>query len=141
MKNIFSISLLSGQTSKISIQFFRYVIVGGVSAVVDISIFMLCITTFHMHYLVAQTFGFIIGITLNYFLSILWIFESIRKKTEETILFLITGIIGLFLSYVLLWVLIDIFHLTVFDNLIAKIISILIVLGWNFTSRKFFIFK
>jgi len=141
MKNIFSISLLSGQTSKISIQFFRYVIVGGVSAVVDISIFMLCITTFHMHYLVAQTFGFIIGITLNYFLSILWIFESIRKKTEETILFLITGIIGLFLSYVLLWVLIDIFHLTVFNNLIAKIISIVIVLGWNFTSRKFFIFK
>lgn len=121
-------------------QFFRYVLVGAISALFDTGIFMLCTVLFHTHYLIAQTFGFLVGISINYLLSIAFIFESRRKRLPETALFFLTGVVGLLLSYLILFVLIDLFAITMFDTLLAKLITITLVLGWNFASRKFFVF-
>ena len=85
--------LFLGPPAGSRIQFFRYVIAGGISSVLDISVFMLCTTVFQSHYLVAQTFGFAIGITSNYLMSIWWIFESNRKFMEEVSLFFLTGLV------------------------------------------------
>ncbi len=123
------------------LQLLRYIFVGGVAAVFDTSIFFFFSSTLHTHYLVAQTFGFTIGIITNYILSILWVFERKRNFISETSLFLATGIVGLLLSYFFLWILIDILYMTAFENMAAKMITIALVLVWNFTSRKFFVFK
>lgn len=128
------------KTSKTHLQLFRYIIVGAICALFDTGIFMIFTTLLDAHYLVAQTLGFLVGISLNYFLSITFVFQSKRKRLPETTLFLLTGIIGLLISYFFLWLLIDILALTAFENLIAKLLTIIIVLGWNFTSRKVLIF-
>ena len=128
------------KSTKTHLQFFRYALVGALCAIFDTGVFLLVTTLFDGHYLVAQTLGFLIGISLNYILSITFVFERKRDRLPETSLFLLTGIIGLFLSYFFLWLFIDIFSLTQFENLIAKLLTIIIVLGWNFSSRKLLIF-
>lgn len=132
--------LFAGKTSRTRIQFFRYVFVGGISAVIDTGVFMLLTVSADAHYILAQTFGFIAGITTNYLLSISWIFERSRSVLPETGLFLATGLVGLLLSYLLLYVFIDILGMTAFENMVAKLLTIAIVLAWNFTSRKFLVF-
>lgn len=124
-----------------SIQLLRYLFVGGIAALVDFSGFMVMTTALEAHYLLAQTIGFIAGITTNYTLSSLWIFESRHKRLIETSLFLATGLIGLLLSYTLLWLLIDILEITWFENAVAKLMTIGVVLLWNFSSRKWFVFQ
>lgn len=124
-----------------SIQLLRYLFVGGIAALVDFSGFMIMTTVFETHYLFAQTVGFIAGITTNYTLSTLWIFESRHKRLTETSLFLATGLIGLLLSCALLWLFIDILGITWYENAVAKLISIGLVLIWNFSSRKWFVFQ
>jgi|SRR6185369_902970 len=128
------------KTNKTYIQLLRYTFVGGISTILDTAVFMVSTVFLNAHYLVAQTFGFLAGISLNYFLSISFIFESKRSRLTEITLFLITGLIGLILSYILLWFFIDILSITTYENLLAKLLTIVIVLGWNFTSRKLFIF-
>ncbi len=132
--------LFVGKTSRTRIQLLRYLFVGGISAVIDTGVFMLLTVSADAHYILAQTFGFIAGITTNYLLSISWIFERSRKILPETGLFLATGLVGLFLSYLLLFLLIDVLGLTAFENMAAKLLTIAIVLAWNFTSRKFLVF-
>lgn len=133
--------LFFGKTSRTHIQIFRYLFVGGISAVVDTSIFAIFVIPLNTHYLVAQTFGFLAGITTNYLLSISWVFERSRRSLSETSLFLATGIIGLLLSYLLLWIFIDILRLTAFENMAAKLLTITLVFIWNFTSRKILVFQ
>lgn len=134
-------TLFLKKTSRIRIQLLRYLFVGGIAALIDTGVFIFFTVRFDSHYLIAQTFGFIAGITANYLLSIAWIFKQSRQILPEVGLFLITGIIGLFLSYLLLFIFIDILHITAFENIAAKILTIALVLIWNFTSRKFFVFK
>jgi putative flippase GtrA len=134
-------TLLIKKAERTKIQLFRYVIVGGIAAVIDTGVFMLFSSGVGMHYIAAQTAGFIAGITANYLLSTLWIFERSRGRTSEISLFLATGVIGLLLSYALLWLLIDILSFTLFGNLAAKIATVGIVFIWNFGSRKLFVFK
>lgn len=131
--------LIKSETT--SIQFFRYLFVGGFAALVDFGFFMLMGVVFHQHYLVAQTFGFITGITTNYMLSTVWIFRSRYARLTESGLFLVTGLIGLLLSYFLLWLLIDILEITWYENALAKLLTIFLVLIWNFSSRKWFVFQ
>lgn len=131
--------LIKSETT--SIQLFRYLFVGGLAAGVDFMSFMLMSATFHQHYLFAQTIGFVTGITTNYILSTLWIFKSRYTRLIETSLFLFTGLIGLLLSYLLLWFFIDILGMTWFENAIAKLFTIFLVLLWNFSSRKWFVFQ
>lgn len=124
-----------------SIQFFRYLFVGGFAALVDFGIFMLMVAVFYQHYLIAQTFGFIIGISTNYILSTVWIFRSRYARLTESSLFLVTGLVGLLLSYIFLWLLIDILEMTWYENAFAKLLTIFLVLIWNFSSRKWFVFQ
>lgn len=123
-----------------AVQIFRYLLVGGIAAIIDFGIFMLVTTVYDQHYILAQTAGFTAGIATNYTLSRLWIFESRYNRITETSLFLLTGLIGLLFSYFLLWLLIDVFHILWYGNGVAKILTILLVLLWNFSSRKWFVF-
>lgn len=123
------------------VQFLRYLFVGGISTLIDIAIFYIFNSMIYLdHYLFAQTAGFLAGLALNYLLSIKWVFQGGGNIIREFTLFAIIGIGGLLLSYLILWLLIDFFDLTNYENMLAKSIAVILVLVWNFGMRKKFVF-
>lgn len=129
--------ILVSKTDKTHIQFFRYLFVGGFSAVVDIGSLFLMTDIFHINYLVSAAIAFTFGIISNYFVSTIWIFESKGNKRKEFLIFVLIGIVGLLWNELILWSLVSkigLFYLT------AKIISTGFVLFWNFGMRKKFVF-
>jgi putative flippase GtrA len=124
-----------------SIQFFRYAIVGGLATAADVGTFYVANSILGWHYLAAQTAGFVIGLAVNYALSIRWVFRSTGRVGREIALFAAIGVAGLLLSYAMLWLLIDIARVRLFRNMVAKLITTLVVLAWNFGMRRQFVFR
>lgn len=129
--------LFSEPTEDTLVQFFRYIFVGGVAFVADAAVLWLC--SLAMHYLIATAIAFIAGLAVNYALSKWLVFTE--KKTKAAVEFLIYGIIGLIglgITEGLMYLFTDVVGLHL---LISKIIAAAIVLVWNFTARKFTLYR
>lgn len=132
--------LLKQQTDRISIQFFRYIFVGGIAFIVDFGSLFIFTDIFGLYYLISAAIAFILGLITNYILSINWVFNrrTLNNRTYEFGLFTIIGIIGLALNEFFIW------FLTAeigFYYLISKIITAIIILFWNFFARKLTLFR
>jgi putative flippase GtrA len=98
----------------------------------------------HNGILLAAAFGFIAGSVFNYIFSLLFVFKQIdenakRRKIRSFVLFVIIGIIGLFITELCMYAGIYLFGQRRY--LIVKIFAAGIVLLWNYAGRKVFIFK
>ena len=93
-----------------------------------------------MYYLLSGIFAFIIGLMINYKISITWVFKnrSVKSKKKEFLLFAFIGFVGLILNEFFIW-----FFTNIKNNnyLISKCISVFLVYSWNFFVRKFILFK
>lgn len=130
--------LLGRKINKGILQFFRYLICGGIATLTDISILFALTHFLHIYYLIAAACGFITGITINYSLNIILVFKSSGEIKKEFPLFALIGIGGLIWTEIILWILVDKLN---FYVMIAKIIAIALVLNWNFFMRKKFVFS
>jgi putative flippase GtrA len=119
-------------------QFFKYLLVGGLSALLDTSCLYVLYTYFGLDPLLAGAIGFLIGVVSNYIMSIIWVFESSGNVKTEFTLFAIIGIGGLLWTELILWILIDITHVPV---MASKLVALALVLIWNFGMRKKFVFS
>ena len=133
-------SLLFHDTDKWSIQFFRYTIVGGLAFVADYSLLFVLTEYLGLHYLVSATISFIVGLTINYILSIFWIFRhsKLESRIIEFIIYGIIGVIGLFINNAMLYLLTDYVSLY---YMLSKLITAAVVMGWNFVGRKLILFN
>ena len=133
-------TILKQETERTIIQLFRYVFVGGAAFIVDFGTLFILTDFFGIYYLISAAIAFILGLIVNYILSISWVFNN-RKLDNSTLefgVFTLIGIVGLGLNEVFIWF----FTAEVgFYYLISKIISAVIVLFWNFFARKYVLFK
>ncbi len=133
-------TILKQETERTIIQLFRYVFVGGAAFIVDFGSLFILTDFFGIYYLISAAIAFILGLIVNYILSISWVFNN-RKLDNSTLefgVFTLIGIVGLGLNEVFIWF----FTAEVgFYYLISKIISAVIVLFWNFFARKYVLFK
>ncbi|MCI2069394.1 MAG: GtrA family protein [Bacilli bacterium] len=93
--------------------------------------------------IVSVTMGFIVGVTINYLCSVYMVFKattekSIGKTGKGKFLFVFLGAVGLFMGYGLQWFFFDLLKV---GYVVTFIIRTLIVLVWNYLSRKAWIFK
>ena len=128
------------KTDNTIIQLFRYTFVGGISFVGDFSSLYIFTEIVGFHYLLSAAIAFAIGLTINYILSILWVFKtkSINNRLIEFLIFAVIGIVGLGLNELIIWYStekIKIFYLH------SKLISTAIVYFWNFFARKYILYK
>ena len=132
--------LFNGKTNNTLLQLFRYTFVGGFAFLIDFSTLFALTEYLHIHYLVSAGIAFIIGLIINYFLSVKWVFNSrsINNKWLEFGIFTLIGLVGLSLNELFIWMLTDIFLIY---YLLSKIITALIVYSWNFFARKFLLFN
>ena len=119
---------------------FRYAGVGGIAAIVDFLIFAVFAKLLNFNYLAVGAVGFIIATTINYFLSVRFVFESGVRfgfRKEISLVFLIS-FIGLGINQAVLYFGIGILG---WEMLFIKLCATGSVFFWNFGARSEFIFK
>lgn len=122
------------------IQIGRYGLVGGGAFIVDFGAYFL-LETVGFHYLTAGVISFVIGFAFNFTFSRWLIFRAIaapKVKAGELLSVLGISLIGLLLTEGLLFIGIDLLRL---DFRVAKIIASVLVLFWNYITRKIFVYK
>lgn len=118
-------------------QFLLYLIVGGLSFVVDIAAFV-GLRALAAPVIPASVASFILATAANYLLSILLAFERGRfRQHVEMMRFLIVVLIGLALNTLLVWWFV--YPLSI-NPTAAKIVAVPIVLVWNYLGRRWLVF-
>jgi putative flippase GtrA len=132
--------VITRNTDKTEIQFFRYIFVGGVAFIVDFTSLYVLTDFFGIYYLYSAAAAFILGLVVNYFISISWVFNKrkLNSKTIEFSVFAMIGIVGLGLNEIFIWFFTD--ELNLF-YLVSKILAAIIILFWNFFARKITLFN
>ncbi|MDE6445362.1 MAG: GtrA family protein [Alistipes sp.] len=120
------------------IQLFRYFFVGGAAFSVDFGLLWL-LTEWGVHYLLSAACSFVAGLTVNYALSVRWVFRNrtLHSRIAEFVSFAAIGLAGLGLNEAIVWAATDWAGLY---YLVSKIISTAVVFFWNFTARKYLLF-
>ncbi len=131
--------LILHKSDKITVQFVRYAVVGGVATVVDWAVFFCSMSFLFTGYITALVVSFSLGTLVNYILSRAWVFNVGRTQIlPEFIYFTLIGAAGLILSVVVMRFLVEVL---VFIPMAARIITTVVTLIWNFTARKFLVFN
>jgi putative flippase GtrA len=129
--------ILGRKVNKGFLQYFRYLICGGIATVTDVGILFVLTHFLHINYLFVAAVSFLCGISVNYTLNSLLVFQSSGKIKREFSVFAMIGLGGLAWTELILWILVDKLNIYV---MIAKVLAIVIVLQWNFFMRKKFVF-
>ena len=137
LKSLFS-RLFLGKTNKLTIQIFRYFLIGGAAFVVDFSVLFFMASVLNINYLFSAGVSFILGLIVNFALSISWIFnkESFNWRSlagTYFFVFVFTGLVGLGLNQFFIYAFTEWLNL---NYLVSKLITVPLVLVWNFFSRK-----
>lgn len=125
--------LFIDKTTNGFIQLFRYLFVGGFSAVVDIGSLFFFTAVLDVHYLISAALAFVLGTIVNYVLSVAWIFKSSGKFKTEFTLFTMIGLGGLGLNELIIWLAVEYGEL---HYMVAKLISVSVVVFWSFSLRR-----
>lgn len=123
---------------KLIAQLMKFVVVGGLSFVLDFIIYYVLTNFFSVYYLIAGFFSFSLSLIFNYLMSMKFVFKSKDdlKKTHEFAIFVTLSVMGLGLNLLSLYILVDIFKM---NDLIAKVFVAGIVMIFNFVTRKIFL--
>jgi len=122
-------------------QIFKYFIIGFLCFLIDISILYVLLELKIINYILASAIGYLTGSTINYWLSINWVFKKrnlIKYWKVEFTFFIIIEVIALLLMSSSLYLLREFLHLNVF---IAKIIATIIAAIFNYLSKYRFLFS
>ena len=146
-------------------EIFRFLLVGGGATVCDYLVHALVENVLRALtdwttavLLIATASGFLVGMLINWVLSIIFVFRAVRNKKDATskksfMIFVLISLIGLGLTLVGVWLLkthvIPEFALfrtekflgVTWNEWVAKAIMTCIVLVWNYLGRKIFVFK
>lgn len=122
------------------IQFFRYLFVGGFATVADWAVFYLLDSTHPEWMYFSTAAAFLAGLGVNYVLSKHFVFPLCSKyhKLTEFAVYIVTGLIGLGMTELIMFILADklgVGHMT------TKIIATAVVFAWNFGSKKILLYR
>jgi putative flippase GtrA len=121
-------------------EFARYCLAGGLAFLADFATFLLLSELRGVNYLVANTLGFLAGLIVNYLISISWVFahRKYATATPEFSFFAIIGVGGIALGNSGMWLLIELLE---FGHIQAKCLVTAVVLLYNYSMRKYFLFR
>ena len=122
------------------IQLLRYGIVSVIALGADFGTLIALIEMAGWHYLYAAAAGFIIGLVLNYVLSVRCVFakRTLTNPWTEFAIFVAIGVVGLGFNEVVMWLLTAGLGLHYVGS---KSASAIVVFLWNFGARKVALFS
>ncbi len=119
-------------------QLVKFGIVGVFATLLEWIIFYICTNIIGIHYGISTIIGFSISTIFNYWASVKFVFDVDKEKDSRLnfLLFIILSMIGLGINELILWICIEKFTLY---NMIGKVIATLVVMVFNFITRKLFL--
>ena len=126
------------QIEHLLVQVFNFGIVGVVATLIDF-IFLYFFKEFCcFHVIVANTLSFVISVLYNYWASLTFVFDVNPEKSKKKnfIIFFIFSIIGLCLNNFIVWFVTDILRIY---YLLSKVFATIVVMVFNFVTRKKFL--
>lgn len=132
------IDLIKSLYEKYSKQVRNFVFVGCSVTLLDFVMLHAFTERAGMWYLASAALAFTISTIVNYLLTMKFVFKGRegRNKKEEFTVFAILNLIGLGLTTLLMWLLVDKAGLY---YMFAKVFTSAAVMFWSFFSRKFFL--
>ncbi len=123
--------------NKLVKQILRFGVVGGLAFIIDYIVLYVLTDIFHIYYLISSCISFTVSVIFNYILSIKWVFDVNKKQDmHEFIVFIILSVIGLIINSIIMYIMVDIISI---HYMISKLLATLIVMVYNFITRKIFI--
>lgn len=128
-------------------EFLRYAVVGGIAFLADFGVLVaseeLLLKSASYGIYVATVLGFMSGLTVNYLLSLNFVFTQAQDKTRGRsvgafVVFGVVGILGLLWTELGMWIGVDVLE---WNYMIVKIMVAAIVLAWNYGGRKLLVFS
>lgn len=132
-------------------EIFRFLLVGGLATAFDWGVCLLVehlmpdiiVGEWHIEKAIATTCGFIVGLIINYVLSILFVYKNKKdeqegKSVKDFIVFALIGVFTLGISYLGIYLMSDLMK---WPYIIARAIMTAIGLVINYIGRKILIFK
>lgn len=128
-------------------QIIKFSIIGVLNTIIDFSILNFLVRILSWTVLPANTISFSVAVINSYFLNKYWTFrdkQPVHIKQFST--FVAVSLVGLGLSNLLIYLGLEIFKTYTFGLSfvwhynIAKAMSAIIVLVWNFLASKFWVF-
>jgi putative flippase GtrA len=149
------------KTNKLLPQFLRYIWVGALTTIIDVAILNTMTFGFGINERISAATGYMVGVAVNYFICIVWIFPSQKgSRVKEFLLSMTVGLIGMLMNDMIIkggcawlptldWLksLIESFGIkgntpqAAFYLNFSKAVSTVTVLAWNFLTRKYLIFR
>lgn len=140
------------------LEIIRFLIVGGIATILDYAttfLFGVILKDYWFNTAVSNTIGHIIGLLVNYFLSIIFVYKQVKdKKQGKTfkafMLFVLVDVVGLLVTIGFMSLqeaYFPVINISLFGYdfnvvwLLSKIFMTLVCLIWNYIGRKKFIFK
>ena len=120
-------------------RFLKFGIVGGVNTAIDFGVFSILLYMFSVPVLWAHVAGFLLAVLNSYVMNKYWTFDGTDghdSRLFEFTLFMLTVVVGLGLSTLVIWALIPYIH-----PLLAKMATVIVSFGWNFTVSHYFVFR
>lgn len=113
-------------------------IVGVIAFVIDFGVMVFLTEVFGIDPVISATVSFIISVIFNYAASMRYVFSHREgmSRTREFIIFVVLSAIGLGINDLLIWAGTD---LASFDYRLVKIFATVVVMVWNFVTRKIFL--
>ncbi len=132
---------------KVFYEFLRYCTVGGIAFLADFGALVLAqelfLKEFAIGVYVATALGFVVGLSVNYTLSLWFVFvqEEYGRKGRNVgtfIVFGVIGLVGLLWTELGMWIGVECLE---WNYMIVKVLVTGAVLGWNYLVRKILIFN
>ena len=125
-------------------EIWNYLIVGGLTTVISLVVYYLCVTTFldankALELQIANIISWIIAVLFAYVTNRVFVFKSKEKNIlKESTSFIGSRIITLLLDMLTMFILVTLLH---GNDKIGKIVSQIIVIVGNYIISKLFVFK
>ncbi len=119
-------------------QIMKFGVVGVIAFVIDYGLMVLLTEAFGVDYLLSATVSFIVSVTFNYLASMRYVFthkEGLSRRREFAI-FVVLSVIGLIINDACMYLGTTVLAV---DYRLTKIGATLIVMVWNFVTRKKFL--
>lgn len=121
----------------INLQVFKFLISGLFCATIEFLIFNFLAVM--INYLIANVIAIVIALGINYYLSRIYIFGNSRySKTNELLSFVFFSSLAIALNQFILWFFVEYIQ---YDLWLCKVLTIVAVSIFNFTTKKYIVFK
>lgn len=117
----------------------RFIIAGGTSAFVDLTLLFILHEVFGIYYLFSAVLAFLGAFGVSFTLHKYWTFKSHQEETHrQAVLYFGTQMFGLFLNTLLMYIFVDMIHISV---MISQIFAGALVAFCSFFIARNFVFK